>query len=303
MSPAKLVLLLTAFALVEGATFLEPSTSATNSSATVQREIAAVEASVDRTETAALASAFAVSPGAPGRLAALGKVIFFDKNLSVNRNTACAFCHMPQTGFQGDIEVINKNGVDQPGSVRTRFSARKPPSAAYAALAPPLYYRASSDDFVGGNFWDLRATGRRLRNPAASQAQGSPLNPTEMANREPACVVRRLSQARYRQVFEDGLGTQGFKIHWPADVDALCAVPNSNPSTRIGSEVPGPNQTPYVVKLTPADRSRVTQTFDAMAIAIAAFEASPDVRAFSSKFDAYLAGKGKLSAAEQRGLA
>lgn len=302
MSPAKQVFLLTALALVEGAMFLEPSTSATASSATLQREIAAVEASVNRTESAALATAFAVSPGAPERLAALGKVIFFDKNLSVNRNTACGFCHMPETGFQGDIEVINETGINQPGSVRTRFSLRKPPSAAYAALAPPLYYRASTDDFVGGNFWDLRATGRRLRNPAASQAQGSPLNPTEMALREPACVVRRLSQAQYRHLFEDMLGPRSFELHWPADVDAVCSRPNNNPLTRIGSEVPGPNQTPLVVHLAPADRSRVTQTFDAMAMAVAAFEASPEVSAFSSKFDAYLAGKAQLSAEEQRGF-
>jgi cytochrome c peroxidase len=27
----------------------------------------------------------------------LGKLLFYDKALSVNRNEACAFCHMPQT--------------------------------------------------------------------------------------------------------------------------------------------------------------------------------------------------------------
>lgn len=297
-------MLLTAFALIEGASYVRPSLSATSGGdATMQREIAAVEHDVDRYESAALASAAKTQPGAPGRLAALGKVLYFDKDLSVNHNTACAFCHMPQTGFQGAIELVNKVGVNQPGSVRTRFSARKPPSAAYAALAPPMYYRASSDDFVGGNFWDLRATGRRLQNAAASQAQGSPLNPTEMANIEPACVVRRISQARYRPFFEDVLGPRAFDIHWPADVDAVCSRPNSNPATRIGSEVPGPNQTPYVVKLGPGDRARVTQTFDAMAVAIATYEASPEVSAFTSKFDAYLAGKAQLSPSERRGLA
>ena len=29
----------------------------------------------------------------------LGKLELFDKNLSVNRNQACSFCHMPYTGF------------------------------------------------------------------------------------------------------------------------------------------------------------------------------------------------------------
>jgi hypothetical protein len=38
-----------------------------------------------------------------------------------------------------------------------------------------------------------------------------------------------------------------------------------------------------------------------MAEAIAAYEASPEVSPFSSKFDAYLAGSAELSEAERRG--
>jgi cytochrome c peroxidase len=163
-----------------------------------------------------------VYPGAPEAVAVLGKVLFFDKDLSVNRNTACGFCHIPETGFQGGIELINRTIVNQPGSVRTRFGLRKPPSAAYAAFSPPLQYPTKpgeakcSDCFIGGNFWDLRATGLRLGNSSASQAQGSPVNPTEMANREPACVVRRISQRPYRALFEKVFGPRAFDIHWPA---------------------------------------------------------------------------------------
>jgi cytochrome c peroxidase len=91
----------------------------------------------------------------------LGKLLFFDKELSVNRNEACAFCHMPQTGYQGAFESLNVSSVAMPGSVRTRFALRKPPSAAYAAFSPPLYYAEKpgegkcSQCFIGGNFWDL----------------------------------------------------------------------------------------------------------------------------------------------------
>jgi cytochrome c peroxidase len=46
---------------------------------------------------------------------------------------------------------------------------------------------------------------------------------------------------------------------------------------------------------------RVQDTFDLMARAIAAFEASLEVSPFSSKFDAFLAGNAKLSPAEMRG--
>jgi cytochrome c peroxidase len=58
---------------------------------------------------------------------------------------------------------------------------------------------------------------------------------------------------------------------------------------------------PYVVNLSPRDRARVQSTFDQMAEAIAAYEASPEVSPFSTKFDAFLAGKVELSEAERRG--
>jgi cytochrome c peroxidase len=86
-----------------------------------------------------------------------------------------------------------------------------------------------------------------------------------MANREPACVVRRISQRPYRALFERVLGPRAFDIHWPVNVDALCSFPNDNPETRIGSEVPGPNVTPWIVPLATADRVRVQETFDLMA--------------------------------------
>jgi cytochrome c peroxidase len=279
----------------------------TDTRQTLQMQIAQIEAQVDTHERAALAQASHTYAGSPQAMVAVGKALFFDKNLSVNRNTACAFCHTPETGFQGGSELINRTIVNQPGSVRTRFSARKPPSAAYAAFSPVLQYPTQpgvakcSQCFIGGNFWDVRATGLRLGNSAAAQAEGSPINPTEMANREPACIVRRISQRPYRGLFEQVLGPRAFDIRWPANVDALCSLPNNNRATRIGSEVPGPNDTPWIVPLATADRVRAQQTFDLMARAIAAFEASPEVSPFSSKFDAFLAGKIKLSATEMRG--
>jgi cytochrome c peroxidase len=124
----------------------------------LQQEIAEVERQVDSIEAEALATIPSLVPGSPERLPRLGKILFFDKELSVNRNEACAFCHMPQTGFQGAIESLNRGAVAQPGSVRTRFSLRKPPSAAYAAFSPPLFYpdkpgeAKCSHCFIGGNF-------------------------------------------------------------------------------------------------------------------------------------------------------
>jgi cytochrome c peroxidase len=93
---------------------------------------------------------------------------------------------------------LNRATGSYPGSVRTRFSNRKPQSHAYAPLSPVLHYNPGQGDLVGGNFWDMRATGRRLGNPAAEQAEGPPTNPVEMGLPDIACAVYRASQRPYR---------------------------------------------------------------------------------------------------------
>jgi len=80
---------------------------------------------------------------------------------------------MPETGFTGPISELNRTTGSYPSSVRTRFSQRTPQTHAYAPLAPVLHYNSGQGDLVGGGFWDMRATGRRLGNPAAEQARGT----------------------------------------------------------------------------------------------------------------------------------
>src|ERR1700693_5540510 len=171
-------------------------------SAAALREIAEVESEIDRIEAATL-ERFATPPdNQVQQIELLGKAMLYDKQLSVNRNEACAFCHMPETGFTGPVSELNRTTGSYPGSVRTRSSTRKPQSHAYAPLSPVLHYNAGQDDLVGGNFWDMRATGRRLGNPAAEQAEGPPINPVEMGLPDSACAVYRASKRPYRILFE-----------------------------------------------------------------------------------------------------
>jgi cytochrome c peroxidase len=44
----------------------------------------------------------------------LGKAMLYDKQLSVNRNEACAFCHMPETGFTGPVSELNRTTGSYP---------------------------------------------------------------------------------------------------------------------------------------------------------------------------------------------
>jgi cytochrome c peroxidase len=65
------------------------------------KEIAEVEAEIDRIETQSLERLAAPPDNQVQQVELLGKAMLYDKRLSVNRNEACAFCHMPETGFTG----------------------------------------------------------------------------------------------------------------------------------------------------------------------------------------------------------
>src|SRR5258706_1475027 len=258
-------------------------------SAQALREIAQVEAEIDRVEAQTIERLATPPDNQVQQLELLGKLMLFDKQLSVNRNEACAFCHMPETGFTGPVSELNRTTGSYPGSVRTRFSERKPQTYAYAPLSPVLHYNPGQGDLVGGNFWDMRATGRRLGTRAAEQGQGPPTNPVEMGLPEMACGVYRASQRPYRALFERIWGDQAFAIHWPDDVEQVC-------------DQPGPPHAndPMPVHLTQLDRGRAAATFE-MAQSIAGYEASAEVTTFTSKYDAVLAGKAQFTPQEQQG--
>jgi cytochrome c peroxidase len=256
------------------------------------REIAQVEAKIDRIEAEEIMRLAAPPENQVQQIELLGKVMVYDKQLSVNRNEACMFCHLPETGFTGPVSELNRTTGSYPGSVRTRFSDRKPQTHAYAPLAPVLHYNPGQGDLVGGNFWDMRATGRRLGNPAAEQAQGPPTNPVEMGLPDIACAVYRASQRPYRDLFEKVWGQQAFAIGWPVDAEKVCDQPGPPPATD-----------PLPLHLSVIDRGQAAATFDQMAQSIANYEASAEVTTFTSKFDAVLAGKVQFTPQEQAGYA
>jgi cytochrome c peroxidase len=148
--------------------------------AAAQKEIKAVELEIDRIEAEALHKAQSATLDHFQQVTLLGKLIFYDRRLSVKGNESCSFCHMPETGFSGPVSALNQTTGSYPGSIRTRFSGRRPQSHTYASYSPVLHYNAEQGDFVGGQFWDMRATGLRLDSALAEQAQGPPLNPAEM---------------------------------------------------------------------------------------------------------------------------
>jgi cytochrome c peroxidase len=70
-------------------------------------EIAQVGGEMDRSEGQTLERLATPPDNEVQRVELLGKALPYDKNLSVNRNQARAFCHMPETGFTGPILELN----------------------------------------------------------------------------------------------------------------------------------------------------------------------------------------------------
>jgi cytochrome c peroxidase len=279
-----------AIAAAFGADISSAQDASTNLSPQALQEIAQLEAEIDRIEAETIERLAKAPDNQVQQVELLGKLILYDKQLSVYRNEACTFCHMPETGFTGPVSELNRTTAAYPGSVRTRFSNRKPQTHTYAPLSPVLHYNRGQGDLVGGNFWDMRATGRRLGNPAAEQAQGPPTNPVEMGLPDIACFVYRASQRPYRALFESVWGQQAFAIAWPSDVEQVCDRPG-----------PPPAGDPLPVHLGPVNRGLAGTTYDQMAQSIAGYEASAEVTAFSSKYDSVLAGKAKFTPQEQAG--
>jgi cytochrome c peroxidase len=266
------------------------SSAGTSVPAAAQREIESVEKEINRIEAETLARVQHEPPDASQQDLLLGKLLFYDRQLSVRRNEACAFCHMPEAGFAGPVSELNRTTAAYPGSVRSRFNGRIPQTHGYASFSPVLHYNALQGDLVGGAFWDMRATGLRLNSPLAEQAQGPPLDPNEMALIDAACVVYRASGRPYRSMAEHLWGAQAFAIRWPADIKETCDQPG-----------PAPKADPLPVHLTPVDRGIAQATYDKIAEAIAAYEGSSEVNSFSSKYDYVMAGKAKFTPYEDAG--
>jgi cytochrome c peroxidase len=133
----------------------------------------------------------------------LGELMLFDRNMSPNRNQACASCHMPYAGFGGPIPSVNLTIIAFPGTAHFRVGKRIPQRHPYSPFFPVLQYNRVQGMFFGGNFFDSRATGYLLRVPDAEQAQGPPVDTQEMGFPDTACVAFQLAQAVYRPLFEE----------------------------------------------------------------------------------------------------
>jgi cytochrome c peroxidase len=183
-------------------------------------------------------------------LAALGRLLFFDTELSEPRGQSCASCHDPRWAFATPPEHMQA-GISR-GAHAERYGKRSAPSLLYAAFSPPPRFDEHLQTWVGGQLHDQRAASLE------EQARAPFLNPLEMGNPSLAAVVEKVRGAPYAGRFERLYGRHALR-------DPV-----------IG--------------------------FERIALALAAFLRSEELRPFSSKFDAWLAGRATLTDAERRGF-
>ncbi|WP_426429909.1 cytochrome-c peroxidase [Winogradskyella sp. HB-48] len=115
--------------------------------------------------------------------ATLGRVLFYDKNLSANGTVACASCHQQNKGFSDD--AVLSIGFD--GGLTGRHSM---------TLINSRFYQR------GRFFWDERAA--TLEEQVLMPFQ----DPVEMGLTLEELVSKVQSQAYYPQLFQNAFGTQ-----------------------------------------------------------------------------------------------
>jgi cytochrome c peroxidase len=140
-------------------------------------------------------------------LAAIGRRLFLDPDLSASGRISCATCHDPRLSFGQ-----SNNLSVQPGGDGRRHGVRAVPSLTYTQNVPPFtehYFDDEGDDSVdqgpaGGRTWDGRAQS------AHDQARLPLFSPFEMANANEAAVVAEVRRAIYAPQFREAFGESVF---------------------------------------------------------------------------------------------
>jgi cytochrome c peroxidase len=154
------------------------------------------------------AQSFPTKPSA-NALSAIGRLLFFDANLSASGHTACASCHDPKYAYAAP----NTLPVQLAGLDGERPGVRAVPSLKYAQTIPPFnahFIDDEGDDSIdqgpaGGRTWDGRAQSMH------AQAELPLFSEFEMANADLEAVVAKVEYARYAAQFRRVFGERIFK--------------------------------------------------------------------------------------------
>ena len=135
---------------------------------------------------------------ADSNLVDLGRMLFFDTRLSLERTQSCASCHEPGRAFS-DPGTNRLAGAVSLGGDDVSLGDRNAPALTYVRFTPEFARR--DGEFTGGLFLDGRA------DSLVDQAGEPLLNPIEMALPDARAVRDRVREnPAYVELFEQLLG-------------------------------------------------------------------------------------------------
>ncbi|WP_370574749.1 cytochrome-c peroxidase [Methanomethylovorans sp.] len=166
----------------------------------------------------------------------LGKLLYFDTNLSTPAGQSCASCHHPTAGF---ADPDNDQPVSQGVLPMKRFGNRNSPTAAYAAYSPDFGTITEDGEtlYAGGQFWDGRAK------DLVEQAKGPFLNPLEMNNPNKRTVIVKINNSDYADFFEEVtdvnltyLSGSNVELAYQKTAEAIAAYENTSELNQFSSK-------------------------------------------------------------------
>jgi cytochrome c peroxidase len=128
----------------------------------------------------------------------LGKKLYFETAISINRTQSCNSCHRLDEKLGGVDNLPTSEGAEG------KFGDRNAPTTLNAGLHI-------------AQFWDGRAA------DLAEQAKGPVLNPIEMGMGNEAAVLARLEEAGYRERFEKTFPGAGEALTYDNYAEAVAA--------------------------------------------------------------------------------
>ena len=153
----------------------------------------------------------AQAPADTARLAAIGRLAFFDTSLSASGKLACSTCHDPRHAFA----PANALPVQFGGPDMQRQGSRATPSLLYLHDTIPFVERRFDDDDggdaddatpTGGLTWDGRV------DTLHEQALIPLFNSNEMANASADALSAKVARSAYAGAFREALGAPGENV-------------------------------------------------------------------------------------------
>jgi cytochrome c peroxidase len=141
-------------------------------------------------------------------LESIGRLLFFDTQLSEPAGQSCSSCHNPQNAY------ADKGRITSLGAQKELTGARNAPSLSYSSFTPKWHFNQQDETWIGGFFHDGRAL------TLQQQALMPMFDPLEMAIPSELALVERVQARPYSQLIETVFGTDIWQ-NTSATLDAI----------------------------------------------------------------------------------